>query len=86
VSARLVANELDLNLTALATALFIVIVVVIVGGALARSLDTATLGGGSAIAVRVVEVGRRRLVVLIGDVGHYFSFGAFRAPTRSSKK
>ncbi len=71
VSARLVADELDLNLAALASAL-LVIVVVVVGRRSTLALDAARLGWRAAIANRVgvVEVGGRALVVLIGDVGH----------------
>ncbi len=74
---RLVADELYLNLATLAATLIIIVVVVVIRSALALSLDTATLGG-SAIAVRIVEVAGRCLVVLIGDVGHCFGFSGFR--------
>lgn len=70
VAARLVADELDLNLATLPAALLIIIVVV-VGGRRSLALDTARLGGGStAIALRLFELGRRVLLVLIRDVGH----------------
>lgn len=71
VAARLVADELDLNLATLASALF-VIVVVVVGRRRALALDAARLGGRAAIANRVgvVEVAGRALLVLFGDVGH----------------
>ena len=73
VAARLVADELELDLAALAAAL-LVVVIVVVGGARAGALDAATLtDGGVAIAdgMRVVELGGRGLVVLISDVGHF---------------
>lgn len=71
VAARLVGDELDLNLAALAAALLVVVIVVI-GRARPGALDAAGFGGSIAIAdrVRVVELGGRRLVVLISDVGH----------------
>lgn len=71
VSTRLVADELDLNLATLAAALLI-IVVLVVGGGLSLTLHAAGFLGCAAIAdgVRVVKLGRRGLVVLIGDVGH----------------
>jgi hypothetical protein len=78
VPTRLVANKLYLDLASLATALIIVVIVIVVGSALALSLDTATLGGSTAIAVRVVEVAGRLLVVLVRDVGHCFGFTALR--------
>lgn len=69
MAARLVADELDLNLAALAAALFVVVVVVV--GGRARSLDAAIVGVVAiADRVRVVELRGRRLVVLVGDVGH----------------
>lgn len=74
---RLVADELYLNLATLSAALIIIVIVVVIRSALALSLDTATLGG-SAIAVRIVEVAGRGLVVLVSDVGHCFEFPAFR--------
>ena len=70
VATRLVADELDLNLATLAAAL-LVLVILVVGGRGSLALDTARLGGSSvAIAVRLVELGRRGLLVLIRDVGH----------------
>lgn len=71
VSARLVADELDLDLAALAAALLIIVVVVVVGGG-TLALDATALRRGAAIAdgVRLVEVVGRSLVVLIRDVGH----------------
>lgn len=69
VTARLVLNELDLNLSALATGL-IVIVVVVVGSTGTRALDATVLEG--AIAVVEVVVGGRGVGLVLGlsDVGH----------------
>ena len=72
MSARLVVDELDLDLATLAAALAILIVVVVVGGAGTRALDAAILRAGAVPDVRIVEFCRRRLVVLIRDVGHFF--------------
>ncbi len=71
MATRLVRDELDLNLAALAATLFVIIIVV-VGGRRTLALDAARLGGGAAVAYRVgvVNVLRRGLVVLVGDVGH----------------
>lgn len=76
VSARLVADKLDFNLAALASALFVVIVVV-VGRRRTLTLDAARLGGRAAVADRVgvVHVGGRALLVLFGDVGHGCEMG-----------
>ena len=73
VAARLVADELDLDLAALAAAL-LVVVIVVVGRGSAGALNAAGLANiAVAIAdgMRVVELGGRGLVVLIGDVGHF---------------
>jgi hypothetical protein len=69
VAPGLVADELYLDLATLPTALLVVVVVV----ALSLALDATTLGGRIAIAdrVRLLEVGGRGLIVLIGDVGHF---------------
>lgn len=74
VAARLVADELDLNLATLAADLILIIVIVI-GSGRTLALDATSLGGGRAIAnrVRLVEVGGRGLVVLVGDVCHLVS-------------
>ena len=69
VATRLVGDELDLNLATLASTLLIV-VVVIVGHAGTGALDTARLGAAVADGMAVVEIVRRRLVVLVGNVGH----------------
>ena len=73
MATRLISDELDLNLSALASWL-IIIVVVVVCGSLTRSLD-ATRFNCVAIADSVlIESRGRTLVVLVGDVGH-FDFG-----------
>lgn len=70
VATRLVRDELDLNLAALAATLFVVIIIV-VGRRRTLAFDAARLGGAAvAYRVGVVNVLRRRLVVLVGDVGH----------------
>jgi len=71
VTTRLVADELDLDLAALASAL-LVVVVIVVGRARSLALDSAIFASGGAIAdgVRVVEIRGRRIFVMIGDVGH----------------
>lgn len=76
VATRLVADELDLDLATLAAAL-VVVIIVIFGCAGTGTLDAAILSdAGVAIAdrMRLVELGRRGLVVLISDVGHFFLF------------
>lgn len=69
---RLIADELDLDLPALAAALLVIVVVVLGAGPL--SLDATGFVGRGGIAVsdrvRLGDVGGRRLVVLIGDVAH----------------
>jgi hypothetical protein len=70
VSARLVLDELDLDLSALAAGLVIVVVVVI--GCRARSLNTATgiaLLQGAIVAIGVVVDRGRRVLVVLGDFG-----------------
>lgn len=71
VAARLVRDELDLNLATLAAALF-VIIVIIVRRRRTLALDAARVGGRAAVADRVgvVNVVGGGLVVLVGDVGH----------------
>lgn len=69
VATGLVVDELDLNLATLAAAL-LVIVIVVVGGAGTLALDASVLSDAAVANLRLVEVGRRGLVVLIGDVGH----------------
>lgn len=72
MATRLVRDELDLNLSSLASGLVIVIVVV-VGGRGSRTLDAAVLSTGRnriAIGVALLESCGRGLLVLIGDVGH----------------
>jgi hypothetical protein len=61
-------NELDLNLSALATGLIIVIVVIFC--AHSRALGTAVVNGAIAGLLQVV-LGRRRVLLTDGgDVGH----------------
>lgn len=70
MATRLVADELDLDLAALATALLVVIIIVVVG---AGTLHAARVIDGSvavADVVSLVELVGRGLVVLIRDVGH----------------
>ena len=70
MATRLVGDELDLDLPALATRL-IIIIVVVVGGRGTLALDTTVLAGRIAIPDGVVVEGRRGgRVVLVGDVGH----------------
>ena len=69
VSTRLVLDELDLDLPALAAGL-VVVVVVVVGGR-ARALGAAICIGGIEGAVAVVVERRRRVLVVLGDfAGH----------------
>lgn len=70
MTARLVADELDLDLTTLAAALLVVVVVVVGAGRGPLALNAATLLGARIAILRLLEVGWRRLVVLIRDVGH----------------
>jgi hypothetical protein len=71
VATRLVLDELDLDLPALAARLVVVIVVVV--GGRARALGAAIGIGGveGAVAVAVVVELRRRVLVVFGDLaGH----------------
>lgn len=77
---RFVCDELDLNLASLATGLLVVVVIVI-GGTGALAFDTATLAR-SAIAGVIVKLGRRGLVVLVCDVGHFGLNGITRSLKR----
>lgn len=75
VSARFVADELDLNLAAFTAALLIVVIIV-VGSAWTGAFDAASLAGDRiAIAdrMRIVKLCWGGLVVLICDVGHFGS-------------
>lgn len=76
VATRFITNKLDLDLATLTAALLIVIIIV-VGDTSARALDATGLVGGSvAIAdMGIVQLVGRGLVVLIGDVGHFFGIG-----------
>lgn len=71
MSARLVLDELDLNLSSLATGL-VIVVVVVVGSAGTWSLHAAALALLDAIAVAdtIVVAGRRVLVVFGEFAGH----------------
>lgn len=69
VATRLVLDELDLDLATLATGLVIIVVVVVLGWA--RTLGTAVgiaLDEGT-VAIPDVVVGRRRVLVMVGDFG-----------------
>ena len=81
VTTRLVLDELDLNLSPLATWLVVVVVIVVGGGArsLCRSLSAV------AVADRVIVGGRRRVLVVLCDFaghdGDWWSMGmTIRAP------
>jgi len=70
VTARLVGDELDLNLSSLASGL-IVVVVIVVGSRGSLTFDAARLAHRIAVSGGVLVEGRwRSLVVLVGDVGH----------------
>ena len=70
MATRLIRDELDLDLSPLATGLVIVIIVV-VGGRGPLALDATTLTGCGAIPDGVVvEGGGGGWVVMVGDVGH----------------
>lgn len=80
MAARLVADELDLNLATL-TAALLVIVIVVVGSARSGALDATRLSGDRvsiADRVRVVKLGWGGLVVLVSDVGHFYRSGITR--------
>ena len=74
MATRFIADKLNLDFAALAAALLIIIVVV-VDCAGAWALGAAALRNSVAITDRLglLEVGRRSLVVLIRDVGHFGS-------------
>ena len=68
VPARLILNELDLNLPALASWLVVIIVVVVCSGT--RALGASIRIGsaeGAIVAGAVVMNGRRRVLVVVGD-------------------
>ncbi len=69
MTTRLVGDELDLDLSALATGL-VIIVVVVVGGGWARALDAAVLDRIAISDGVFIEGGGRALIVLVGDIGH----------------
>jgi hypothetical protein len=67
VPTRLVGDELDLDLPALAAGL-VVVVVVVVGGrarALGAAVRVANIQGAAAVVVQL----RRRVLVVVGDFG-----------------
>lgn len=69
VATRLILNEFDLNLSALATGLVIIIVVVV--GAHARALGAAVVSGAVTGGLLQVVLSRRRVLLTDGsDVGH----------------
>jgi hypothetical protein len=68
VATRLILDELDLNLSALATGLVLIIVIVV--GTHARALGTAVVWGSVTGLLQVV-LGRRWVLLTDGgDVGH----------------
>lgn len=71
VATRLISDELDLNLSPLATRL-VIIIIIVVGRGRALALDATVLAClCAAIPDSVFVEGRgRRWVVLVGDVGH----------------
>lgn len=69
MATRLILNEFDLNLSALATGLVIIIVVVV--GAHARALGAAVVSGAVTGGLLQVVLSRRRVLLTDGsDVGH----------------
>lgn len=71
MAARLVLDELDLNLPSLAAGLVVVVIVVVLGGA--RALGAAVCIGldEGAVVGEVVVDGGRRVLVVVGDFrGH----------------
>ena len=67
MATRLVCDELDLDLSSLATGL-VIIIVVVVGGRGTLTLDAAALNCTIAYSM-VVETGWGTFVV-VGDIGH----------------
>ena len=68
MATRLILNEFDLNLSALATGLVIIIVVVV--GAHARALGAAVVSGAVTGGLLQVVLSRRVLLTDGSDVGH----------------
>lgn len=66
MTTRLISDELDLNLSSLASRL-VIIVVVVVSSRGALAFDTATI---IAVSEGVVIEGRGGALIVIGDVGH----------------
>lgn len=69
MTARLVGDELDLNLSPLASRL-IVVIVIVVGGRGTLAFDAARFDWIPVSDGMLIEGGGRTLVVLIRDVGH----------------
>lgn len=70
MATRLILNELDFDLSALATRL-VIIVIVVVGSAHARAFGAAVVSGAvTGGLLQVVLGGRRVLFTDGGDVGH----------------
>lgn len=70
MTSRFVGDELDLNLSPLASGL-IVIIVVVVGGRGSLAFDAARLADCITVSDSMLVEGRgRTLVVLVGDVRH----------------
>jgi hypothetical protein len=68
VSARLVLDELDFDLPALAAGLVVVVIVVVGGRALTLGAAVCiALDEGAIVAGAVVVDGRRRVLVVVGD-------------------
>lgn len=87
VAARLVADELDLNLATFAAAL-LVLLLLLFGRVGAGALNAAVLidsSGAIADGMGLVELGGRRgcLVVLLSDVGHFFSVRVSRGTKKA---
>ena len=85
VATRLVGDELNFDLATLASAL-LVVVVVVVCYTRAGALDTTRLGAAVADGMAIVKVVGRRLVVLVGDVGHGFLRAIRRGYHEKGKK
>lgn len=80
MAARLVGDELDLNLASLATTLLVVIVVATCRRT--RAFDASGTLARSAVSGRIVELGGRGLVVLVRDVGHFVLKGITKSLKR----
>lgn len=69
VPTRLVRDELDFNLPALASWL-IIVVVVVVGGRRALALDATTIAASKSAIAHGMVIERWRALVVFSDVGH----------------